>query len=469
MPGSSGSVSRGCSRTSRSSRAPPPTGSGGWSCASTLTCSMRSSSNAAPRAASRRRSRRHRQPTPARALSARGVATVTNNGDLTDPDLIPPHGGQVVNRVLLGAEREDALARAAELPTIALDARALSDLELLAVGALSPLDGFMRQDDYQRVVHEMRLGSGLAWPLPITLAAHRDTADGVKEGSAVALVAPWGEVVGILHLEEKFACDPREEAHLVYGTEDRAHPGVAYLMQSGDVLLGGRIDLINQPPGPGFEAARLDPARTRRLFRERGWRTVAGFQTRNPIHRSHEYIQKCALELTDGLLIHPLVGQTKLDDVPSEIRFRCYQALIRSYFPPQRVILALFPGAMRYAGPREAVFHALVRKNYGCTHFIVGRDAAGVGSYYAPYAAHELLRSFGRDDLGIEPLFFMETFFCRRCEAVVSVKTCPHEEAERVVLSGTRVRELLRRGDPLPPEFTRPEVADVLAGWARGG
>jgi sulfate adenylyltransferase len=373
-----------------------------------------------------------------------------------------------VDLVLAGETRAEALARAGELPRIALDACAMSDLELLAVGALSPLDGFMREGDYRRVVQEMRLASGLVWTLPITLAVTRAAADGLKEGSAVALIAPGDEVLGILHLEEKYGYDRREAARLVYGTEDLAHPGVAELMLRGDVLLGGRIGLIDRPPLRGFEAVRLDPVRTRSLFRQRGWRTVVGFQTRNPIHRSHEYIQKCALELMDGLLIHPLVGQTKLDDVPPDVRFRCYQALLQ-YFPPERVSLAVFPGAMRYAGPREAVFHALVRKNYGCTHFIVGRDAAGVGNYYAPYAAHDLLRSFGRAELGIEPLFFTETFFCRRCAAVVSVKTCPHEAAERVVLSGTRVRELLRRGDPLPPEFTRPEVAAVLAGWARSG
>jgi ATP sulfurylase len=386
-----------------------------------------------------------------------------------DGGLITPHGGTLVNRTLDGEARPEALGRAAELPKIALNARAMSDLELLAIGALSPLEGFMGRADYLRVLEEMRLSSGVVWTLPITLAVKRADTDQLREGSPAALVAPWEEVLGILHLEERYHYDRREEARLVYGTEDLAHPGVAYLMGRGEVLLGGRVDLLNRPRLPGFEEYRLDPAQTRALFRERGWRTVVGFQTRNPIHRSHEYIQKCALELMDGLLIHPLVGKTKLDDVPSEVRFRCYRALVRHYFPSERVILSVFPGAMRYAGPREAAFHALVRKNYGCTHFIVGRDAAGVGRYYAPYAAHDLLRSFGRDEVGIEPLFFTETFFCRRCDAVVSTKTCPHGDADRVALSGTRVRELLRRGDPLPPEFTRPEVAAVLAEWAQHG
>ena len=381
--------------------------------------------------------------------------------------VIAPHGGGLVDRVLAGEAREEAIARAREWPRVVLNARAMSDLDLLAVGALSPLEGFMGEADYRRVLHEMRLASGVVWTLPITLAVKPADVSGLKEGSQAALVSPTEELLGILWLEEKYSYDQREEARLVYGTEDLAHPGVAYLLGRGELLLGGRIDVINRPALGEFEEYRLDPAQTRALFRERGWRTIVAFQTRNPIHRSHEYIQKCALELMDGLLIHPLVGKTKLDDVPSEVRFRCYRALTHHYFPADRVALSVFPGAMRYAGPREAAFHALVRKNYGCTHFIVGRDAAGVGNYYAPYAAHDLLRSFPREELGIEPLFFTETFFCRRCDAVASGKTCPHGVEDRVGLSGTRVRELLRRGEPLPPEFTRPEVAAVLAEWAR--
>ncbi len=396
---------------------------------------------------------------PARAPAGAGSEAVT--------DAVAPHGGTLVDRVLVGPARAEALGRAAGLPRVPLDERAMSDLELLAVGALSPLDGFMGRADYLAVVHGMRLAGGLPWTLPITLPVARATAAPLRDGAPVALVAPSGDLLGILHLRERYAYDLREEARLVYGTEDPAHPGVAALMERGEVCLAGPVDLLNRPPLPGFSGLRLDPVETRALFRARGWRTVAGFQTRNPIHRSHEYIQKCALELLDGLLIHPLVGRTKGDDVPSEVRLRCYRELVQHYFPAERVALAVFPGAMRYAGPREAVFHALVRKNYGCTHFIVGRDAAGVGAFYAPYAAHGLFRAFRPGELGIEPLFFMETFYCRRCGAVVSAKTCPHGEGERVALSGTRVRELLRRGAPLPPEFTRPEVAAVLAEWAR--
>jgi ATP sulfurylase len=390
------------------------------------------------------------------------------SGDPAAPGLVAPHGGRLVHRVLAGEALAEARARAAGLPAVPLDARAASDLELLAVGAFSPLEGFMGRADYRAVMEDMRLAGGLLWPLPVTLAVRAEDARGLKEGGDVALRGPRGALLGILHLEEKHANDPRREARLVYGTEDSRHPGVAALAARGEVLLGGPVDLLARPPLPGPAAWRLDPAATRAAFQARGWRRVTAFQTRNPIHRSHEYIQKCALEFTDGLLIHPLVGATKGDDLPADVRLRACAALVRHYFPRDRVLLAVFPGAMRYAGPREALFHALVRKNYGCTHFIVGRDAAGVGSYYAPYAAHDLFRSLPPEELGIEPLLFVETFFCRRCGAVASLRTCPHPEADRVALSGSRVRELLMDGEALPAEFTRPEVAAVLAAWARG-
>ncbi|HLC41280.1 MAG TPA: sulfate adenylyltransferase [Methylomirabilota bacterium] len=383
--------------------------------------------------------------------------------------LIKPHGGRLVNRVLVSDARDNAIARARSLKRIALNARTMSDLELIAGGAFSPLEGFMGQADYSTVLTEMRLANGLPWSLPITLAVGESDAESLKVGEEVALVAPWDELLGLLHLEEKFRLDKTEEARLVYGTEEKRHPGVAYLYTRGELLLAGRIDLVNHPPLAGFEAYRRDPAETRAFFEANQWRTVVGFQTRNPIHRSHEYIQKCALELMDGILIHPLVGKTKLDDIPSEVRLRCYQALIEHYYPKDRVLLSVFPGAMRYAGPREAIFHALVRKNYGCTHFIVGRDHAGVGNFYHPFAAHEIFRKFNREELDIVPLFFDETFFCKRCGAVASPKTCPHPKEERVALSGTRVRELLSQGESLPPEFTRPEVAEVLAEWIQSG
>ena len=384
-------------------------------------------------------------------------------------ELIKPHGGQLVDRVVRGEEQEEAVARARELKKIALNARTLSDLELLAVGAFSPLEGFMGKRDYEGVVYGMRLSSGPLWTLPITLAVSQEEAVELKEGEEVALLDSTGEPVGILSLEEKFGYDRKEEAWNVYKTDEDRHPGVEYLYRRGDTILGGKIRLMRrQPLLPRFETYKRDPGETREIFRQRGWRTVVGFQTRNPIHRSHEYIQKCALELMDGLLIHPLVGKTKLDDIPSEIRLRCYEVLVEHYFPKDRVLLSVFPGAMRYAGPREAVFHALVRKNYGCTHFIVGRDAAGVGGYYGPYDAWDLFGRFGREELDITALFFSETFYCRRCDAVASAKTCPHDNSDHVTLSGTRVRELLGQGEPLPEEFTRPEVSEVLGEWSRG-
>jgi ATP sulfurylase len=378
---------------------------------------------------------------------------------------ILPHGGRLIDRVLTGEAKAEAEKRARDLPHISLNARAASDLECLATGVFSPLGGFMGRGDYERVVHEMCLKNGLLWTLPITLAVDEDQAVRLTEGREAALLSSDGDLLGLLMVEEIFPYEKREEARLVYATEETRHPGVQYLYQRGGLLVGGPVSLIRRPSLPGFEDYYYTPAETRQRFRERGWRTVVGFQTRNPIHRSHEYIQKCALELMDGLLIHPLVGRTKLDDVPSEVRLRCYRVLEERYFPKERVMLSVFPGAMRYAGPREAVFHALVRKNYGCTHFIVGRDPAGVGGYYQPYAARDLFLRLSRDELDITPLFFDEAFFCRRCDGMASAKTCPHEASERVALSGTRVRELLRSGEALPEEFTRPEVSEILAEW----
>ena len=381
---------------------------------------------------------------------------------------IPPHGGKLIDRVLHGEAREEAIGRAPSLRRIALNARTMSDLELIAVGAYSPLQGFLGEADYRSVIHDMRLAGGLAWPLPITLAVRRSAADALREGEDVALVSPWEELLGILHLEERFPYDGREEARLVYGTEDPRHPGAEYQLTRGEVLLGGTVDLVSRPPLKGFEPYRLDPADTRAQFQALGWRTVVGFQSQQPIHRAHEYIQKCALEPLDGLLIHPLVGKTKLDELASEVRVRCYQVLVEQYYPKDRVILAVFPGAMRYAGPRETLFQALVRKNYGCTHFIVGREYAAIETASAPLTVDEIFRRFAPEALGVIPLFFDETFYCRRCEAVTSPKTCPHAPSARMALSGALIRELLGRGEMLPSEFARPEVAEILRNWVRG-
>ena len=373
-----------------------------------------------------------------------------------------PHGGHLVNRVVQGVLREAALERAHALEQLVLNPVAISDLELIATGAFSPLAGFMTRSDYLRVVKDMHLDSGVVWTIPITLPVSKEKATALREGDELALVEPGGRVLGLIQLSEKFTYDKELEAAQVYRTTDTAHPGVARLYQQGDVLLGGDIWLLDRPRQIEFPDLRRDPAETRRMFSERGWRRVVGFQTRNPVHRAHEYIQKTALEIVDGLLLHPLVGDTKSDDIPADVRIRSYQRLLRDYYPPDRVVLSTYPAAMRYAGPREAIFHAIARKNYGCTHFIVGRDHAGVGKYYGTYDAQLIFDEFSPEAIGITPLFFDYTFWCTKCQGMVSQKTCPHDSSCHLMLSGTQVREKLQRGESLPPEITRPEVADVL-------
>jgi sulfate adenylyltransferase len=380
------------------------------------------------------------------------------------PAPIAPHGGRLVDRVATGAEAAELRARVAGMPRLALGPRALSDLELIATGAFSPVEGFLGRRDYDAVVEGMRLSDGQVWPLPITLAAAPHLVDTLAAGGEVALTDAGGRVRGVLALREAYERDIEREAELVYRTRDPAHPGVAAIRAEGPALLAGPVTLLERDPGPPAERPlRLTPAETRQAFVEREWRTVVGFQTRNPVHRAHEYVQKCALELVDGLLVHPLVGATKDDDLPAELRLRCYRALLDRYYPADRVLLATLPAAMRYAGPREAVFHALVRKNYGCTHFVVGRDHAGVGSYYGAHDAQALFGAFGAEELGIRPLFFERAFYCRACGGMATAKTCPHPEPSHVSLSGSELRALLASGRRPPPEFTRPEVADVLA------
>ena len=378
-------------------------------------------------------------------------------------DVCPPHGGQLVNRMLRGEMRKAVREKAENLTKLELDAFNLTDLELLANGALSPLTGFMGQADYNRVVQEMRLTNNLLWSLPITLAVNEETAAGLSVGQEIALCEN-GSVLAIMEISELYTYDKQREAREVYGTTDVKHPGVSKLYQQGDILLGGELWVVDLPSAAKreFPELRHTPAQTRRMFARRGWRRIVGFQTRNPIHRAHEYIQKAALEIVDGLFIHPLVGETKPDDIPADVRIASYQAILRDYYPADSVLLGVFPAAMRYAGPREAIFHALVRKNYGCTHFIVGRDHAGVGDYYGTYDAQRIFETFKKDEVGIEILPFDYTFYCKKCGMVVSSKTCPHDRENWIFLSGTQVREMLERGEMLPPEFTRPEVSRVL-------
>ena len=376
-------------------------------------------------------------------------------------ETIPPHGGELVNLLLEGAEAETAADETRHHPKLSLSVREAADLEMLATGALSPLHGFMAEKDYRAVLDDMRLSSGLVWSLPVTISTDDDGLKRIGRSDTVTLTID-GQAVALLDVEQVYRRDREVEAQAVFGTVDRAHPGVAALDRGGDWLIGGPVRALRLPEHTSFLERRLGPAQTRQAFAERGWRRVVGFQTRNPVHRAHEYIQKCALEVVDGLLLHPLVGETKEDDVPADVRMRCYEVLLAGYYPPDRVLLSVFPAAMRYAGPKEAIFHALVRKNYGCTHFIVGRDHAGVGNFYGTFDAQLIFERFEPEDLGITPLFFDHAFWCHRCEGMATGKICPHGDDDRLTLSGTKVREMLRSGERPPPEFSRPEVADVL-------
>lgn len=376
--------------------------------------------------------------------------------------LIEPHGGKLINRILEGKEREEASKKAEGLKKVILSEREISDLEMIAVGAFSPLEGFMCKDDYHGVMDTMTLVGGLPWTIPVTLSVTTEEAEGFNEGSEIALTDDTGKILGILELKEKHTHDKVKESMRVYGTKDEAHPGVQKVLEMGDVLLGGKISVTSRPEHDNFKENRLDPVETRQYFKDKGWKRVVGFQTRNPIHRAHEYIQKCALETVDGLMIHPIVGQTKGDDIPADVRMECYNALMDNYFPKDRVALVVLPAAMRYAGPKEAIFHALIRKNYGCTHFIVGRDHAGVGSYYGTFDAHYIFDEFEEDAIGIRPMFFDYTFFCKKCGGMASFKSCPHDSENHISLSGTKVREMLVKGIEPPPEFSRPEVAKIL-------
>lgn len=379
--------------------------------------------------------------------------------------MIEPHGGKLINRV---ADDPSVWIDIIDgMKTITLSDREISDVELIANGGFSPLEGFMDSKDYESVLLNMRLSNEIVWTIPITLSVTIEEAQNFVEGEDIGLLDKNGRFLAILHLTEKYNHDKKREALLVYGTEEEAHPGVAAIYRQGDILLGGKITLFNRPVHSEFNEYRLDPKQTRQIFEDKGWNRIVAFQTRNPIHRAHEYIQKSALEIVDGLFLHPIVGETKKDDIPANVRMHCYEVLLQNYYPNDRTVLSVNPAAMRYAGPREAIFHAIVRKNYGCTHFIVGRDHAGVGNYYGPFDAQHIFGKFKPEELRITPLFFDNSFYCRKCGGMASPKTCPHNVEDHFLLSGTKVRELLGNGEIPPIEFTRPEVANILIEWYR--
>jgi sulfate adenylyltransferase len=387
----------------------------------------------------------------------------------TEFTTIEPHGGELVDRMAPEEQRDGLLQRAEGLTRVTLGPRALSDLEMISTGVFSPLTGFMVSEDYESVVETMRLKNGLVWSLPITLPVSEEEADDVRVGEDIALSDGTGRILATMIVEDRYSYDKEHEAQEVFGTTNVEHPGVAAVYRQKDILLGGEVTLLVDDPNPKpFPEYHYGPRELRKVFAEKGWKRVVGFQTRNPVHRSHEYIQKSALEIVDGLLLNPLVGETRSEDIPADVRMKSYETILDRYYPKDRTLLAVFPAAMRYGGPREAIFHAICRKNYGCTHFIVGRDHAGPGKdskgnpFYGDYEAQHIFDEFDEDEIGLTPLFFEHAFFCLECQGMGTTKTCPHDSEHHVFISGTKVREMLSKGEYPPPEFSRPEVIEVL-------
>lgn len=379
---------------------------------------------------------------------------------------IAPHGGELVERLLTGDACDAAKSKADDLPKISVDTYTAFEIDCIGKGIFSPLTGFMNEQQVRSVLDTMHLREGIPWTVPTLLAVSQDDADRLQVGSQVAIEDDEGEIAAILHLSEKFSYDHTEIAEKVYLTTEDAHPGAAYTQAMGPVFLAGDLDVLKARTVE-HQDFNLTPRETRAAFEAKGWKRIVAFQTRNPIHRAHEYLQKCAMEVCDGLLVHPLMGTTKSDDIPGDVRMDCYKTLLDLYYPEDHAMLSIMPVNMRYAGPKEAIMHAIIRKNYGCTHFIVGRDHAGVGNYYGTYDAHKLFDEFDPAEIGITPMFFDHSFFCKECGSMGSIKTCPHDKENHVFLSGTKVREMLQKGEVPPVEFTRPEVAKVLIKWAQ--
>ena len=378
-------------------------------------------------------------------------------------NLVPPHGGKLLPLLVNGSQQDESIKEAQALSMVRLNSKEVSDLIMLAIGAFSPLQGFMVEADYHRVVKEMRLGNGLLWPIPVTLSVSKEQAEEIKKGDKIALLnSENNEIMASMLVEEKYSYDKRLEARRVFGTDDPNHPGVKSIYEQGEVYLGGQVEVFSEGDYADRFPEFARPAETRAIFAEKGWKTIAAFQTRNPMHRSHEYLTKIALEVCDGLLIHPIVGKLKPGDIPAEVRIDCYRTLLENYYPEDRVVLKVYPMEMRYAGPREAILHAIIRQNFGCTHLIVGRDHAGVGGYYEPFDAQYIFDELRPDDLYIQPLKLDSTFWCNRCGSMASPKTCPHSNKDHLAISGTKLREMLARGKRPPEQFSRTEVLDIL-------
>jgi sulfate adenylyltransferase len=375
----------------------------------------------------------------------------------------PPHGGVLVNRVLSGSSLERAKNDSKEMMSVTVDRDLVSDIENIADGIFSPLEGFMLQHDFADVLKRGRISNGVAWTVPIVLDVDEQTSKKMKDSRDVAIKDESGRIFAIMHVEDTYDFDKKEMAKAVYQTEDAKHPGVAKTMAMQDVLVGGRIDLIDRINSDELRKHRLSPARTRDEFRKRGWKSVVGFQTRNIPHLAHEMLQKAALNLFDGLFVNPLIGRKKSGDFKDEVIIKAYESLIDGYYPKQSVMFVTLHTEMRYAGPKEAILHAIMRKNFGCSHFIVGRDHAGVGNYYYPFAAQEIFKDY--PEIGIQPVFFPAFFYCKICMSTVSEKTCPHDAQHRLELSGTSLRKMVSSGERPSELLMRPEIADLILRW----